>query len=228
MPRGWFRRGLYRARGLAKGPAAPAGNAESAVSAGIFPGPCAPLSLKIPSRDADGSRMFSATKVAGSAGGGRLHALRLSLNTPVVAIRELPVGPASAGVAVHEGRRGYAVCLAVRSVRGGQVVVFAPEGGWDPVGDPSLGMDAALSFAEGMGFLFDEDLIVRGEAGAGAERWAELLRGWAPAGDPEPAESAAVPRPLLSKFRLRPVGLPVAEAPGAGRDDVWLRLLSRF
>jgi len=170
--------------------------------------------------------MFSASSKASVVEQGRLRALRLSLNTPVVAITELPVGPASAGIALHDGPRGQSLCLAVRSVRTGQLVLFTPDEDWDESGGRRLGIDAALSFAEGMGFLFDEDLMGSSEAGESERRWAELLVFEAPPASDE--EAAGVPPAVLSKFRLRPPRHPVAEPPTARRGEAWLRLLSRF
>lgn len=170
--------------------------------------------------------MFSASSNASATEQGKLRALRLSLNTPVVAITELPVGPASAGIALHDGPRGQSLCLAVRSVRTGQLVLFTPDEDWDKSGGQRLGIDAALSFAEGMGFLFDEDLMVSGEARESERRWAELLVFEAPPAFDE--ESGGAPPPVLSKFRLRPPRIPAAEESAARGGEVWLRLLSRF
>ena len=172
--------------------------------------------------------MFSASSRADAAAQGKLRALRLSLNTPVVAISELPVGPASAGIAVHDGPCGQSLCLAVRSVRTGQLVLFTPDEGWDDSGGRRLGVDAALSFAEGMGFLFDEDLMVHGGARENERRWAELLVFEAPPTFEREDGGAGVPPPLLSKFRLRPPRAPVADPATARRGEIWLRLLSRF
>lgn len=172
--------------------------------------------------------MFSVTSNAGPAGQGTLRAVRLSLNTPVVAIAELPVGPASAGLALLEGPEGRCSCLAVRSVRSGQVVVFGPDEGWNAAAGAPLGLEAALSFAEGMGFLFEEDLVAAGDPEEAARRWAELLVGAAPPGASEPEGEAADAPPRLSKFRLRPGPIPVAAGPPAGRGELWLRFLSRL
>jgi len=99
----------------------------------------------------------------------RLLGLRLSLNTPVVGTAELPAGPARAAILVHAegGRRLFAV--AVRSLRSGASVVYELEGddlneatGW------AVALDAALSFGESMGFLFDDELLT--------ERGAQTLR----------------------------------------------------
>jgi hypothetical protein len=153
----------------------------------------------------------------------KLCALRLSLNTPVVAIEELPVGPAAAGIALHEGADGRSLVLVLRSVRTGQVLCFAPEEGWEDLHGPEVGLDAALTFAESMGFLFDDDPIVGGDPRQAVRKWAEFLAEAAPEGL---SESTALPI-QLSKFRLRPVVAPALEAV-EGREELWLRLLSRF
>jgi hypothetical protein len=108
-----------------------------------------------------------------------LRALRLSLNAPVVAIEPLPVGPARAGIALADAAAGGpALAIAVRSLRGGQLAVFEAERDAVDPGDAALSLDAALSFAEGMGFLFDDDEVsARGNAGPveAARLWGELL-----------------------------------------------------
>jgi len=172
-----------------------------------------------------------------------LRALRLSLNTPVVTIEALPVGPAAAGIALHAGPEGLGLMLAVRSVRTGQVVFFQPDEDWSEIHGSELALDAALSFAECMGFLFDDDLIeAGGDVREAARLWAELVE---MAGAEEPAESPgeeiwldevapAAPASRLSKFRFlaavpaeRRMAEPLRteDAPGG---DLWLRLLSRF
>ena len=88
----------------------------------------------------------------------RLKGLRLSLNSPVVSIEELPVGPARAAIAVHEEVDGRPnLTVGVRSLRDGNVVLFSLEGDLREHSSLAVGIDAALSFGEGMGFLFDED-----------------------------------------------------------------------
>jgi hypothetical protein len=174
---------------------------------------------------------------------GELRALRLSLNTPVVTIEDLPVGPAAAGIALHAGPEGLRLTLAVRSVRTGQAVFFHPDEEWSEIQGSELAVEAALSFAECMGFLFDDDPIeAGGDVREAARRWAELVE---TAGAEEPAEplgeeiwleevAPVAPASLLSKFRFlaavsaeRRMAAPLrAEAAPGG--DLWLRLLSRF
>ena len=114
-----------------------------------------------------------------------LHALYVSLNSPVVALDRFPVGPASAAIAVHaEG-----TALLIRSARTGTIAYFAAE--------PRFGLEAALSHAEGLGFLFDDEANL---AGSGAARsWPAWLAEIFAA---EPAEFSD-PSAWLSKFRWR-------------------------
>jgi hypothetical protein len=103
-----------------------------------------------------------------------LEALFVSLNSPVVTLDSLPVGPASAAVALHMNPHP-GVTLAVRCVRTGRVAFFTSG---ETVEDAKVLLDAALSFAESMGFLFDEDEVAaRGEQGReqAAQLWRELL-----------------------------------------------------
>lgn len=164
--------------------------------------------------------------------------LRMSLNTPVVAIEGLPVGPAAASLAVHAGAQGRLVTLALRSVRTGQLLLLRPEERWDGLHGPQLAIEAALSFAESLGFLFDEDPIAGRDAEEAARLWWEfLVAGGLELPDPEALRcEAPVPpsAPLLSKFRFLArtpltghlVAPPPAERPV--RADLWIRALSRF
>jgi hypothetical protein len=127
----------------------------------------------------------------------RLRVLHFSLNTPVVAIDELPVGPARAGVALCGDPEGaIRLEISIRSLRTGQVVSFAPDEELDGERDLFIAVDAALSFAEGMGFLFDEDEIAaHAEDGLAeaAARWRELIAGVSERGaEPAPGD---LPRP---------------------------------
>src|SRR5688572_4594126 len=89
----------------------------------------------------------------------RVRALRPSLNTPVIAMPELPAGPACAAILVHvEPGHGLQINVGVRSLGSGAVALYGFDG---PISAALVGiaLDAALSFAESMGFLFDEDMI---------------------------------------------------------------------
>lgn len=155
-----------------------------------------------------------------------LVALRLSLNSPVVAIEQLPRGPATAGIALHAGPGASRATLALRSVRSGQVAIFGPGEGAAELEHPEAGVDALLAFAERLGFLFDEDAIAAGgDAREAARSWAELL-----AGSPEEPD-LPVPPPPLTKFRLRASARSAAPAPPERErsgSNFWLRLLSQF
>jgi hypothetical protein len=190
---------------------------------------------------------WSAKNGRDGSGAVRICALYLSLNTPVVALDDFPVGPARAGVALSEGSdRGLQLEIAVRSVRTGQLRFYCSD---EEIAVDGATVEAALSFSEGMGFLFDEDEVA--SRGAEGEResavlWRELV-GDFPGASLEPVPKCArevrvgglpapvaaveggrasaarsgAPRLALSKFRLV-LGAPEAEA--AVRN----RLLSRF
>jgi hypothetical protein len=118
-----------------------------------------------------------------------VQGLRLSLNTPVVATEELPIGPARAAILVHDDpERGPTVTIGIRSLRADRVALYGLESEAGDDTDLEVAVDAALSFAESMGFLFDEDELVGGDAQAKTRclgLWRDLL------GDagPEPARS---------------------------------------
>ena len=102
-----------------------------------------------------------------------VRALYVALNSPVVTLESLPVGPASAVIALH---LADGATLAVRSVRTGQVAFFTSSA--ELRERPHLAVDAALSFAESLGFLFDDDEVAaRGDEGPreAAWLWWELL-----------------------------------------------------
>jgi len=119
-----------------------------------------------------------------------LHALYVSMNSPIVSLDRLPVGPAAAAIAVH----GAGATLLIRSVRTGTVAYFSAE--------PRFGLEAALSHAEGLGFLFDDEANLAG-AGSRPEWPAWLVEIFAA----EPAErderEINDPSAWLSKFRWR-------------------------
>ncbi len=110
---------------------------------------------------------------------GAIRSLHLSLNAPVISIDELPVGPARAGVALRAlSGGGFHLQIAIRSLRTGEVVAVASD--LDPEGLPEevAAVEAALSYAEGMGFLFDEDEVATGDADAAdkaAALWCDLV-----------------------------------------------------
>ncbi len=100
-----------------------------------------------------------------------LGALYVALNRPVITVEPLPAGPISAAVALHDA--GASLCL--RCVRTGQVQLYTTTR--ELASERRVALDAALSFAESMGFLFDADEVSsRGDLGAeqAALLWREL------------------------------------------------------
>jgi len=123
----------------------------------------------------------------------RLLGLRLSLNTPVVATAEVPAGPARAAILVYAeaGKRRFAV--AVRALRSGTSVVYELEGedlneatGWP------VALDAAHSFGESMGFLFDDDQLVDRSPAALRQALARVHEIVAPPGPAEEESALAL------------------------------------
>jgi hypothetical protein len=108
-----------------------------------------------------------------------LRGLRISLNTPVVSTEELAVGPARAGLLVHQEPDGRPnVTIGIRSLRSGEVVLYSFEGDLREHSSLDVGIDAGLSFAESMGFLFDEDELGAGDADSIARSmglWNDLM-----------------------------------------------------
>ncbi|HEY8122667.1 MAG TPA: hypothetical protein VII78_15190 [Myxococcota bacterium] len=89
--------------------------------------------------------------------GDRVRSLRLSQNAPVLSAADLPVGPARAVIVVHRDTRGRMdATVGVRSNRGGEVAYWSFDGDLVSTADIEVASDAALTFAESLGFLFDE------------------------------------------------------------------------
>jgi len=151
-------------------------------------------------------RMFLARQEAPDPAQGALRSLRPSMNSPVVVVEDLPAGPATAALACLAGPAGPRVALAIRSQRSGQVVFFGPDEdlrGRDAQDDA---FDAALHFAESLGFLFEDDRVA--EAPAEASRlWDSLLE----------AASRSGRTPLRQAPRA--AGKP---APTPSEEELWL------
>jgi hypothetical protein len=132
----------------------------------------------------------------------RLLALRFSLNTPVVSTPELPAGPARAAIVVHgEGGRPR-FTVAIRPLKGGVSVLYDLEGEGLDLAEPStwsVALDAALSFGESMGFLFDDEALYDRDATARAAAMAQL-REIVP-----PAEGSAAAEPVSAEILLEDV-----------------------
>jgi hypothetical protein len=122
----------------------------------------------------------------------RVRALRPSLNTPVVSAGDLPVGPACGAILVHvEPGHGLQISVGVRTLACGSVAIYGFDG---PISASVVGvaLDAALSFAESMGFLFDDDVV--GDDAASREkavaRWQEMIGDGMPHAPRAPAAEA--------------------------------------
>jgi len=164
---------------------------------------------------------------------GGLRTLYVALNSPVVTLAALPVGPATALVAVHEPPAAGAT-LAVCSARTGTVAFYTASdpagGGPDDATGADLAAETALSFAESLGFLFDEalrpseapaEVLARWQAWAGDTAYDDAPS--APGAGPRlPADAAPPLGSLLSKFRL-----PLSAAAGDGVERVVAATLRR-
>ena len=100
-----------------------------------------------------------------------LFHLCASLNAPVLSIGSLPAGPVRAAIVLHAeqgpgGSRVPQLSIGLRSLDSGRVAIYQYAGEVKKLGSAPAALDTALSFAEKMGFLFDDDLI-GGKAGPG-------------------------------------------------------------
>ncbi|MEE2673510.1 MAG: hypothetical protein VX466_06940 [Myxococcota bacterium] len=107
---------------------------------------------------------------------GGIDGLCVSLNHPVVDLENLPPGPARAAIALHRDASGVpALAVAIRSEDSSDVIRFAFHGELNSEADRA--MDAGLQFAEGMGFLFDDDILAGNLPAAerrALETWCEV------------------------------------------------------
>ena len=104
--------------------------------------------------------------------GERTRSLRASLNAPVITAADLPPGPARAVIVVHRELRGRMdATVGVRSLASGEIAYWSFDGELTSDADLSVAADAALTFAESLGFLFDEVPL----SGAAAEK---AFRAW--------------------------------------------------
>jgi hypothetical protein len=150
-----------------------------------------------------------------------LRALRRSLNTPVVAIDLLPPGPATAAIALQQGAADAPrVTIALRATRSGQLAFFCADDERAQFGSPAVAMDAALSFAESMGFLFDDD-EVEGVGDAGPSQAAQVWLAFVSTDTPAAVERREPDELLLEEFDiLEPVPAEVEiEAKDADHSD---------
>ncbi len=141
----------------------------------------------------------------------QLVSLCCSLNSPVVSIPDLPVGPASAAIAIHKDPDNAShITVAVQCCRTAAVVLFSVRG---ESGEPNqISARAALLWAEGMGFLFDEELCtdLENQKGVRNETAAEIWHALVQGDQPQSPDASPTPNPtgpdaaaMLSKFRFQ-------------------------
>ncbi len=156
---------------------------------------------------------------------GQLELVRFSLNQPVVSTAEVAPGPARAAIVVHRegGVRFHTVV--VRPVREGRPALYRLE---EPDLPDDVALDASLSFAESMGFLFDDEAQLDAASKEGAETLATLGELLGDTADAVGAEilldelAAREPPPpvSLSRFRLRVPGPAPVERAEPARAEV--------
>jgi len=152
---------------------------------------CGLASLKRAPPFADIRRMFAARQRPLPVREDDLLALRLSLNTPVLATAELASGPARAAIYAHREAGACRLGVVVSPVSRGTPVVYELEGELpDDTEQWSVALDTALSFGESMGFLFDDEILAD-RSRATLERAAASLRELLAPRDAAPATSPA-------------------------------------
>lgn len=194
------------------------GSADLPGGPAVFSFGCTALNLKRNAIRSDTGLMMFTAHSAPARSAIELISVRRSLNTPVLAIAQLPVGPASAVIATHvDARDGLPrYTLAVRCERSRGVVFFAAREEDIARSESSLAAEAALSLAEGMGFLFEDDLpLVSGNAAA------LIWEAFVDSADSSAAAADLPPMPLLTKFR-RPAAGFAAEVAVASASEVSL------
>ena len=154
-----------------------------------------------------------------SLGANRVIGLRPSVNAPCVASDDFGGGPIRAAVATLEDPNGsIELCLPMRGLRSGQAWLYAAK---TPLADVAELHDAlyeARIFGEGLGFLFDDDLVEGARGLADAEAcWRRLTTsGPATALSAEDPPQKGCGARSLTKFRGAGRGL---KALGALRSD---------
>lgn len=176
---------------------------------GIFSPGCRPPTLKRRAARADRRTMFSLSKDPLPLSEACLHGMCVSLNAPVVYGDDLPPGPARAAIVTYAEDYGdFGMAVGMRALEDGTVAVYRYR---EPIVDPAdiaAALEAALIFAEGLGFLFDEDMIdanSRSGRREALEHWNRLM------GDREVFAAGGV---------VEPPSAPLAEItlPGEGLD----------
>lgn len=125
-----------------------------------------------------------------------LLVLRPALNAPVLNTDFLPVGPARAAIVVFaEEYGGIGLAIGVRSSEGGQIAVFRNQEPIDASAKFADVLEPALVSAEGMGFIFDEDMV---ESASGGQGRAQAMAHWGSLmGDLEMSASPMSSEPII-------------------------------
>jgi hypothetical protein len=100
----------------------------------------------------------------------RVVAVRYSMNEPIVETAELSAGPACAAIVVYLEEGVRRVVVAIRSLSRARLALYEMQGEEFPDAT-GMAFDAGLSFAESMGFVFDDEKLTKK---SGAERQAGL------------------------------------------------------
>ena len=101
----------------------------------------------------------------------RVVAVRYSMNEPIVATAELPAGPARAAILVYLEESIRRVVVVIRSLSRARVVQYEMRGE-EFTEATGMAFDAGLTFAESMGFVFDDEKLANKN---GEDRVAELV-----------------------------------------------------
>ncbi|MDP6979518.1 MAG: hypothetical protein QF570_13105 [Myxococcota bacterium] len=182
--------------------------------------------------------MFMPTSEEARVAESAMLAFCTTLNTPVVNVEALPVGPARAGILVSASEYGVLdLWVRVRLISSDEGLTFKFQGDPTELGDHRAALAAALSFSEGMGFLFEDDMIDGGGVESDKARahrvWVSLFESEdaaesVPAFDPEPGfvsdddphdavamdDAPATGAAVMTKFRKAE---PAADAPPVER-----------
>jgi hypothetical protein len=131
----------------------------------------------------------------------RFGALRVSMNSPVVSVEEIPAGPARAAIVLWFEEDGDpSLVVRLRSQGTGSVVDYDWDETLGAAGEMESALDAALNFAESMGFLFDED-VLSGDDSIGRGKVIEAWQAFAGADDDLALELS---NPLLEEAESPP------------------------
>jgi hypothetical protein len=118
------------------------------------------MKLKNRSGLADGMAMFSTTKKPLPLSEACLQSVCASLNAPIVHVEGLPAGPARCGIVVYAEQYGdLGMAVVVRSLESGEFVLMRAQESLPPDADPKRALEMVMSHAEGLGFVFDDDML---------------------------------------------------------------------